>query len=296
MDMIRGSNACAALADDDFAELRAIAQLEADSHTWLNSLTALAEKALKKSKKVVALTHFISMILGPVLRTSNQLASWSHIPSDTPGLMGKLGSYLNGEAFHRTVVTASGAAGGFFGPITAFVDVAASTTLVLRSIQEIATSYGEDLSDPQALLDCLMVLSKGGPSDDDDALDEAYWATRASFHTSINPATVKLALESKAMQDFAAKETIKKVLESAVVKKILERYSITTAAAFAEKAIPVIGGAAGAVVNYQFMTYYQNMAHVTYRLKRIETKYESGQVRSCYGQIVKASRKGKGKK
>ena len=47
---------------------------------------------------------------------------------------------------HRTMVLVSGAVGGFFGLPGLIIELPVSTTLMLRSIAEIARSEGEDLS------------------------------------------------------------------------------------------------------------------------------------------------------
>ena len=132
------------------------------------------------------------------------------------------------------------------------------------------------------------MLSMGGPAGDDDNLDEGFWTTRAGLHAAINPTTVGKLMADRTVQDFAAQESVQRLLNSTAMQKVLERFAITTQAAFAEKAVPVIGGLVGAFVNYQFMAFYQKMAHVLYRLKRVEARYEGGQVRSCYGQISRS--------
>lgn len=277
------------LSEADYAELRAIAKLEHSSHGWLLTLTDQVGTLVQKLPKRV--TQAISMAIEPVLRASNRFAQITHVQTQSQGVAGRVVGYLGGETFHRVAVVASGAAGGFFGAPGALVDVAASTTLVLRSIQEIAQGYGEDLASASGLADCLAVLAMGGPSSDDDNLDEGYWTTRAALHVAITPAALEAAMASKAAQELASKDAIKRVLESAAFKKVLERYAITAQAAFAEKAVPFVGAAAGAIVNYQFMSHYQRMAHVLYRLKRLERAYDPDQVLSCYASVMRSLRK-----
>jgi len=279
------------LSEADFEELRAIAELEHNSHTWLLALTDKVGTLVKKLPSQI--TYAISLVIEPVLKGSNRLASVTHVPTEPQSMAGQFLSYLSGEVFHRAAVVTTGAASGFFGAPGALADVAASTTLVLRSIQEIAQGYGEDLTSASGLADCLAVLAMGGPSSDDNDLDEGFWTTRAALHLAITPAALEAALASKTAQEVASKEAIKRVLESAAFKKVLERYAISTQAAFAEKAVPFVGAAAGAIINYQFMRHYQQMTHVLYRLKRLEQAYDPGQVMSCYASVLRSLRKSK---
>jgi hypothetical protein len=54
----------------------------------------------------------------------------------------------NSQFLRRVLATASGAAGGTFGLAALPVELPVSTTIMLRSIADIARSEGEDLSDP----------------------------------------------------------------------------------------------------------------------------------------------------
>src|ERR1700746_681884 len=68
----------------------------------------------------------------------------------------------NSQFLHRALATASGAAGGTFGLAALPVELPVSTTIMLRSIADIARSEGEDLSDPEAALACVEVFALGG--------------------------------------------------------------------------------------------------------------------------------------
>jgi len=50
--------------------------------------------------------------------------------------------------WHKGVVAATGAVGGFFGLTALALELPVSTTLMLRSIADIARSQGEDIADP----------------------------------------------------------------------------------------------------------------------------------------------------
>lgn len=72
----------------------------------------------------------------------------------------------------------SGAIGGAFGFSALAIELPVSTTIMLRSIADIARSEGFDLDRIDTKLECLAVFSYGGPSEDDDAVNTAYYATR----------------------------------------------------------------------------------------------------------------------
>ncbi|WP_159187333.1 EcsC family protein, partial [Escherichia coli] len=62
----------------------------------------------------------------------------------------------------------SGAIGGAFGFSALAIELPVSTTIMLRSIADIARSEGFELDNIDTKLACLEVFSLGGPSDDDD--------------------------------------------------------------------------------------------------------------------------------
>ncbi|MCZ6284545.1 EcsC family protein, partial [Escherichia coli] len=65
----------------------------------------------------------------------------------------------------------SGAIGGAFGFSALAIELPVSTTIMLRSIADIARSEGFDLDRIDTKLECLAVFSFGGPSEDDDAVN-----------------------------------------------------------------------------------------------------------------------------
>jgi hypothetical protein len=65
---------------------------------------------------------------------------------------------------HKGLVAATGAGGGAFGLLTLAVELPISTTIMLRSIADVARSQGEDLASIPGKLACLEVFALGaGP-------------------------------------------------------------------------------------------------------------------------------------
>ena len=82
----------------------------------------------------------------------------------------------------HTVATAiTGAVGGFFGLPGMLVELPVTTTVMLHSIASIAASQGEDLSQPDSALACLEVLALGPEGRPGEAVESAYYATRAAM-------------------------------------------------------------------------------------------------------------------
>lgn len=68
-----------------------------------------------------------------------------------------------GPRLHVALAAITGGAGGLFGWPGAAVEIPITTTLMMRSIAEIARRNGSDLTDPETLMQCLAVFSYGSP-------------------------------------------------------------------------------------------------------------------------------------
>lgn len=82
--------------------------------------------------------------------------------------------------WHKAAVAATGAAGGAFGLTAVAIELPISTTIMMRSIADVARSEGADLYDLQTQLECVQSLAFGGSSSSDDAAD---WTSPASVDT-----------------------------------------------------------------------------------------------------------------
>ena len=86
---------------------------------------------------------------------------------------------------HKTLATASGAAGGAFGLAALPVELPISTIIMLRSIGDVARSEGEDLTDPESALACLQVFALGTRDDETNAAESGYFAARGLLAKSV---------------------------------------------------------------------------------------------------------------
>jgi len=75
--------------------------------------------------------------------------------------LSKRGAGASSDKLHKLAAAASGAAGGAFGLPALAIELPLSTTIMLRSIADIAVAEGEDLGDIDTQLSCLTVFALG---------------------------------------------------------------------------------------------------------------------------------------
>jgi hypothetical protein len=94
---------------------------------------------------------------------------------------------------HKILSGVSGALGGAFGLPALAVELPISSSIILRSIADIARSEGEDITTLQARLACLEVFALGGRSDADDGAETGYFAVRAVLAKAVSDAAKHIA-------------------------------------------------------------------------------------------------------
>lgn len=181
------------------------------------------------------------------------------------------------EFLHKMLVGASGGLGGALGFATLAIELPISTTIMLRSIADIARSEGHNLADMTVRLNCLEVFALGGHTDKDDAAESSYWAVRAALGKTIEEAAMHLAGKGTAQRSAPAVVRL--------ISGISSRFGVVVSQEAAAKAVPIVGAAAGAVVNVLFIDHFQNMARGHFIVKRLEDKYGTGAVESAYLHI-----------
>ncbi len=182
------------------------------------------------------------------------------------------------DGAHRFLTSVSGAVGGAFGLVALTVELPISTTIMLRSIADIARSEGEPLSEADTKLACLEVFALGGAKQDDDGVDTGYFAVRAALAGAMTEAAKYLAEHGMATTGAPALVRF--------LAKIASRYSIQVSEKAAAQAIPVLGAAGGATVNLLFMDHFQNMARGHFIVRRLERIYGKALVRETYQQLA----------
>lgn len=168
---------------------------------------------------------------------------------------------------NRAAAVLSGATGGWFGLVGILPDLVASTTVIFNAIQKVARQHGFDTTDPAVRLECLAVFQFGEPGEGGDAAAKSFLANRLLT----NGQTVS-ALISRFAGSFASRLTTK----------------------LGAQAVPILGAATGAAINYAFVDYYERVAQIHFRLVRLAEKHPSLDMELEYAQALSRVRQGGG--
>jgi hypothetical protein len=178
---------------------------------------------------------------------------------------------------HKALAAASGAVGGAFGLAALPVELSISTTIMLRSIAEIAREEGEDLRQPEAALACLEVFGLGGRAPAEAAVDGGYFAIRALFARAVSDSARFIA------QRGLVREGAPVLVR--LVSQIAARFGLVVSQKLAVQAAPVIGAFGGAAVNLAFTEHFQNVARGHFTVRRLERVYGAEAVRFDYERL-----------
>jgi hypothetical protein len=180
--------------------------------------------------------------------------------------------------WHKLGVATSGAVGGFFGLPALAIELPVSTTIMLRSIADIARSEGESINHPRTKLACLEVFALGGENKSDDSSESGYFIIRATLAKSVTEAA-----------EFIATKTLVEEGSPALIRlivKIAERYSIQISEKLVAQSIPIIGAVGGAAINTIFINHFQDMAKGHFIVRKLERLYGKELIESEYKQIL----------
>jgi hypothetical protein len=143
---------------------------------------------------------------------------------------------------NTAIATALGAVGGVGGMPTALVELPATTTMLLRSIQGAARAEGFDPASQNVQFDSIQVFAAAGPFEYDDGADLGFLS-------------VRLSLTGRTV--------------NGLVSRVAPRLSAALGQKLAARTIPVLGALAGATTNYVYSQYYQQIAQVQFGLRRL---------------------------
>ena len=182
---------------------------------------------------------------------------------------------------HKGLSMLSGAVGGAFGLPALALELPVSTTVMLRSLADIARAEGEDVHQPEAQLACLEVFAFGTKADVDDAADTGYYATRAALAHAVTEAARYIT--EKGLVEEGAPALVK------LIAKIAARFSVPVSQKFAAQSVPAIGAAGGVAVNLVFLNHFQDMARGHFTVRRLERKHGQEVIAAEYKRIRKAA-------
>ena len=247
-------NACAGFGPEVLDELAAIARLAAEADGFVVKLAlrvgGAAESVLDRLPE--AMRGRLGELTEAALRQSYAVAFRTQPPPEAER------AWASGPVWHRAATALTGAVGGIGGLGTTVVELPVTTTLILRSIQEVAREHGEDLDAPEVRAACIAVFGLGGPGRADDGVDSGLIAAR-------------LALTGKSV--------------AAMITAVLARYGMVVGQKALAQATPLIGAAIGATLNPAFTGFYQDMAAVHFRLRKLERAHDCERIGACYERI-----------
>lgn len=178
---------------------------------------------------------------------------------------------------HKLMAVGTGAVGGFFGPLSTLAELPIATTLMMRSIADIAASEGEHLRDnPDARLACVQVFALGGRTRDDEDAEVGYYGMR-----------ITLGLHFENVIEYVGKSDgphIPGIIN--LVRAVAARFGVVVSDKFAAQMVPIAGALSGATLNLIFMQHYQHVARGHFIVRRLERSYGVERVREAYQQLA----------
>jgi len=177
------------------------------------------------------------------------------------------------------LVGVTGGVSGFFGFTALPLELPVTTTLMLRSIADIARHHGEDLSTLEARLACVEVFALGAPRNGRRA-DFGYYASRALLNRLASDASTALA--ERAASNVAAP------VVGGFVTEVATRFGLVVSERTAASAVPVLGALGGATVNVIFMSHFQKVAQGHFAIRRLERHYGEALIRGHYAELAQS--------
>lgn len=181
---------------------------------------------------------------------------------------------------YRVIAGGLGASGGLFGIYALLLELPVSTTIMLRSIAEIARSQGEHINDPETQMACLEVFALVGQSESDDAADTGYYGVCLALGWTVTHAARHLARHGLNSEGPALVK---------LISAVESRFGAAVTQKTAAQLVPVVGAAAGAVINLIFMSHFQEMACGHFVVRRLERKYGQALVQAIYEKFYRAT-------
>ena len=179
--------------------------------------------------------------------------------------------------WHKVAAALSGAAGGAFGLPALVAELLLSTTIMCRSIADIARANGESVDSESTRLACIEVFALGGTSRLDDAAEIGYFAVRSSLARAVSDAAEYLA--SQALADEGAPGLVR------LITLIAARFQLQVSQKTAAQMVPIVGAVGGAVINLLFIDHFQDMSRGHFTVRRLERQYGTEAVRRAYERI-----------
>jgi hypothetical protein len=187
--------------------------------------------------------------------------------------------YSAHRRFYKALAAGSGAVSGLVGLPGLLFELPVTTTLMLRSIAEIARDQGEDMHSDETRTACLEVFALGGRTEVDDAAETGYYGVRLVLSSYTTLAAAQAVHPSL----FGEGAPVLVQFIQAVAARFGHQLSMRAAA----RIVPVVGAAAGAAVNVIFMQHFQDMALGHFTVRRLERQYGAELIQANYENIAR---------
>jgi hypothetical protein len=178
---------------------------------------------------------------------------------------------------HKLAAAASGAVGGALGLAALPFELPISTTILLRSIAEIAREEGEDLSVPEAAFACIEVFALGGQGGGEAAFESGYFTVRAALAKSVSDSARFVAAQGVA--------ALPAPVVARLISQIAARFGIVVSEKVAAQAAPILGAIGGAAVNAAFADHFQTLARGHFIVRRLERQHGASVVAFEYQRL-----------
>ncbi|MDM8515878.1 EcsC family protein [Desulfobacterales bacterium HSG16] len=191
--------------------------------------------------------------------------------------MNKKSGIATSERVHKMLAALTGCAGGMFGLPALGIELPVATTIMLRSVADIARSEGENITSVDSKLACIEVFALGGGMQQDSKADTGYFAVRAALSKAVNEAASFIA--ENGIVEAGAPVLVR------LISMIAARFGIVVSEKIAASAVPVIGALGGGVVNTIFINHYQDMAKGHFIVRRLERRYGKEKIKIAYESL-----------
>lgn len=185
---------------------------------------------------------------------------------------------------HKIMAGMTGALGGFFGFTAILAELPVSTTIMMRSILDIAREEGFSLDDPMTKIECIKVFGlEGNLSKNDDNAESGYYASRVGLNAIVQKVGADLIED---LVEIGAEKVTTSII-SKLIQNVANKLGVTLSEKAIAQSIPIIGAVSGATLNIMFTDFYQDMAKGHFRVKNLEKRYSANLIKSAYEDIYR---------
>lgn len=171
--------------------------------------------------------------------------------------------------FGSASVAVTGAGGGAGGLASTLLEFPVTTTLMMRTILQVARDEGEDLGTPDARLACLQVFALGGPSETPEVNESSYYMLRMGMAELLTQTAGRTLVEAVPRLTAA----------------VATRFGVPASWKFAGQAVPAVGAASGALINVAFIEHFRQKARGHFIVRRLERRYGQSIVQAEYSGL-----------